>query len=239
MSLINTAYRLYNKKLLTELDFASRDPFPFQEATFHYLMEHASNTVFGKDHKISGIKSIDAFQQRIPLHSYNQIEPYIRRSLKGEENVLWDRPVQWFALSSGTSSAKSKFIPMNRENLQFCHYKGMLTILSSYVRTFPKSKLFLGKSLTLGGNRHIDKSIDTSCCYGDLSAFLLINTPLIARMFTTPNKKIGLMPDFEYKIEQVSKLIARQNVVSFSGVPSWNLILMRKVLEITGKKQPE
>ncbi|HOO43269.1 MAG TPA: GH3 auxin-responsive promoter family protein, partial [Bacteroidales bacterium] len=193
------------------------------------------NTVFGKDHKISGIKSIDAFQQRIPLHTYNQIEPYIQRSLKGEENILWDKPVQWFALSSGTSSAKSKFIPMNRENLQFCHYKGMLTILSSYVRTFPKSKLFLGKSLTLGGNRHIDKSIDTSCCYGDLSAFLLINTPLFARMFTTPTKRIGLIPDFEYKIEQVSKLIARQNLVSFSGVPSWNLILMRKVLEITGK----
>jgi hypothetical protein len=235
MSLINTAYRLYNKRLLTELDFASRDPFPFQEATFGYLMEHASNTAFGKDHKISGIKSIDAFQQRIPLHTYNQIEPYIQRSLKGEENILWDKPVQWFALSSGTSSAKSKFIPMNRENLQFCHYKGMLTILSSYVRTFPKSKLFLGKSLTLGGNRHIDKSIDTSCCYGDLSAFLLINTPLFARMFTTPTKRIGLIPDFEYKIEQVSKLIARQNLVSFSGVPSWNLILMRKVLEITGK----
>jgi hypothetical protein len=145
MSLINTAYKLYNKRLLTELDYSSRDPFPFQEATFRYLMAHAANTVFGKEHKMAEIKNIDEFQQRIPLYSYNRIEPYIQRSLKGEENVLWDKPVQWFALSSGTSSAKSKFIPMNMENLKFCHYKGMLTILSSYVRTFPKSRLSLAE----------------------------------------------------------------------------------------------
>ena len=236
MSLINAVYRLYNRRLLTELDLSSEDPFPFQEATFRYLTSRGAGTVFGEKYKMGEIRDIETFRQRIPLHDYNSLEPYIQNILKGAQNVLWDRPVSWFALSSGTSSSRSKFIPMNMENLQFCHYKGMLTILSSYVRTFPSSRLFRGKSLTLGGNRHIDKSVDTNCCYGDLSAFLLINTPLIARTFTTPPKKTGLIPDFEYKVEQVSKLIARQNLVSFSGVPSWNLILMRKVLEQTGKR---
>lgn len=235
MSLINTAYRLYNRKLLTELDFSSRDPFPFQEATFRYLTQRGTDTMFGKEYKMAEINDIYTFQRRIPLHDYNSLEPYIQQSLRGQENVLWNSPIYWYALSSGTSSSKSKFIPMNRENLQLCHYKGMLTILSCYVRTFPKSRLFTGKTLTLGGNRHIDKNVETNCCYGDLSAFLLINTPLLARLFTTPSRKIGLIPDFEYKIEQVSKLITKQNLVAFSGVPSWNLLLMRKVLEQTGK----
>lgn len=235
MSLLNSAYRLYNRKLLKELELSSRDPVPFQEATFRHLVSHGANTLFGEAYKMAEIQDIRAFQERIPLHDYDKLEPYIKQSLKGIENVLWDMPVYWFALSSGTSSARSKFIPINRENLNSCHYKGMLTMLSNYVRTFPKSRLFMGKSLTLGGNRHIDKSVDSNCCFGDLSAFLIINTPLIARFFTTPGKKTGLIPDFEYKIEKVSRLIARQNLVSFSGVPSWNLILMRKVLEQTGK----
>ena len=196
MSLINAVYRLYNRRLLTELDLSSEAPFPFQEATFRYLTSRGAGTVFGEKYKMGEIRDIETFRQRIALHDYNSLEPYIQNILKGAQNVLWDRPVSWFALSSGTSSSRSKFIPMNMENLQFCNYKGMLTILSSYVRTFPSSRLFRGKSLTLGGNRHIDKSVDTNCCYGDLSAFLLINTPLIARTFTTPPKKTGLIPDF-------------------------------------------
>lgn len=234
MSIANTIYRLYNRRLLTELDLSSKDPFPFQEATFRYLMEGGKTSVFGKKYNMAEINDIDTFQRRVPLHDYNALEPYIQQSLRGQENVLWNAPIYWYALSSGTSSSKSKFIPMNKENLQMCHYKGMLTILSNYVRTFPKSHLFRGKTLTLGGNRHIDKSVETNCYYGDLSAFLLINTPLLARLFTTPPRKMSLIPDFEYKVEQVSKLIAKQNLVAFSGVPSWNLILMRKVLEQTG-----
>ena len=236
MSLINQAYRLYNGRLLTELDFSSQDPARFQDATFQYLIRHGANALFGKTYKLGEIQDVKAFQERIPLHDYDMLEPYIQQSLKGIENVLWDMPVYWFALSSGTSSSRSKFIPMNRDNLNLCHYKGMLIMLSHYVRTFPKSRLFTGKSLTLGGNRHIDKNVDSNCCYGDLSAFLIINTPLLARLVTTPGKKIGLIPDFEAKIEQVSRLIARQKLTSFSGVPSWNLILMRKVLAETGKK---
>jgi hypothetical protein len=177
MSLINTAYRFYNRKLLRELDYSIRDPFPFQEETLKHLVSRGKNTVFGKEHGMENMGSIRKFQQQIPLRDYNALEPYIQRMLKGEENVLWDKPPSWFALSSGTSSARSKFIPMNMENLKLCHYKGMLTILSHYVRMFPKSRLFRGKSLVLGGNRHIDKNIETNCCYGDLSAFLTINTP--------------------------------------------------------------
>ena len=235
MSLINTAYRFYNRKLLRELDYSIRDPFPFQEETLKHLVSRGKNTVFGKELGMENMGSIRKFQQQIPLRDYNALEPYIQRMLKGEENVLWDKPPSWFALSSGTSSARSKFIPMNMENLKLCHYKGMLTILSHYVRMFPKSRLFRGKSLVLGGNRHIDKNIETNCCYGDLSAFLTINTPPLARLFTTPSRKIGLIPEFELKTDLVSRQVIKQNVVSFSGVPSWNLLLMRKVLELSGK----
>ncbi|MFA7182388.1 MAG: GH3 auxin-responsive promoter family protein [Bacteroidales bacterium] len=236
MSLINTAYLLYNNRLIKELDLSSRQPELFQDKLLRYLLTHGQQTAFGKEFGLNEILSISDFQQHVPLHTYDRLEPYLLRSLKGEDNVLWDKKIYWFALSSGTSSAKSKFIPINWENLHYCHYKGMLTQLSSYVRTFPQSGLFRGRSLTLGGNRHIDKKVDTSYYFGDLSAFLLINKPQISRSFTTPPREIALMTDFEAKIEAVSDLILKQNVVSFSGVPSWNLILMRKVLEKSGKE---
>ena len=111
MSLINQAYRLYNRRLLTELDFSSQDPARFQDATFQYLIRHGANALFGKTYKLGEIQDVKAFQERIPLHDYDMLEPYIQQSLKGIENVLWDMPVYWFALSSGTSSSRSKFIP--------------------------------------------------------------------------------------------------------------------------------
>lgn len=200
-----------------------------------YLLAHGSDTSFGKKFGMKGITTLSQFQSRIPLHTYNALAPYIERCLKGEENVLWNRKIYWFAMSSGTSAAKSKFIPINRESLLQCHYRSMQTALAQYIRLFPKSKLFAGKTLTLGGNRHIDKNIDTHHYFGDLSAFLLINTPLVARPFTSPGRKIGLIADFEEKINILTKLTPHQHLVSFAGVPSWNLILMRRILEATGK----
>ena len=235
MTAINSAFRLYNHRLLRELDAASRNPEPFQMAAARFLLTHGAHTVFGKEHQFASIQTISEFQEQVPLFTYDKLEPYILRSLHGEKDVLWDRPIAWFARSSGTSSAKSKYIPLNWDSLHRCHYKGMQTILAHYVRLFPNSNLFRGKSLTLGGNRHIVKDANTPFCVGDLSAFLMANNPKISQHFTTPPKDIGLIPDFETKVDQVCDLILRQNLVSFSGVPSWNLILMRKALEKSGK----
>lgn len=235
MSLINTAYRFYNRTLLKELDRAFADPFPFQESIFRHLIARGKNTIFGTEHRLGEVRTLRDFQQRVPIRDYNALEPYIQKMLRGQNNVLWDKPTTWFALSSGTSSARSKFIPMNMENLKQCHYKSMLTMLSHYVRTYPQSRLFRGKSLVLGGSRQFDKDVETQCSYGDLSAFLTLNTPAPARLFTTPPRKIGLIPDFETKTEIVSRMAVRKNIVSFSGVPSWNLLLMRKILNLSGK----
>ena len=236
MSLINTAYRFYNRTLLKELDRAFADPFPFQESIFRHLIARGKYTVFGAEHRLEEVRTLRDFQQRVPIRDYNALEPYIQKMLRGQNNVLCDKPTTWFALSSGTSSARSKFIPMNMENLKECHYKSMLTMLSHYVRTYPQSRLFRGKSLVLGGSRQFDKDVETQCSYGDLSAFLTLNTPAPARLFTTPPRRIGLIPDFETKTEIVSRMAVRQNVVSFSGVPSWNLLLMRKILNLSAKK---
>lgn len=235
MSLINAAYRFYNRTLLKELDRSFEDPFSFQEDIFKHLIARGKHTAFGKEHRLEEIHTIRDFQQCVPMRDYNAMEPYIKQMLRGTKNVLWDKPTTWFALSSGTSAARSKFIPMNKENLKECHYKSMLTMLSHYVRTYPQSRIFQGKSLVLGGSRQFDKDVETQCSYGDLSAFLTLNTPAPARLFTTPPRKIGLIPHFETKTDIVSRMAVRQNVVSFSGVPSWNLLLMRKILEISGK----
>ncbi len=236
MKAINAAFLLYNHRLLKELDGSGASPEYFQKKVLSFLLSRGSNTSFGKTYDMAFIHSMEAFQNRIPLHTYNELEPYIQRSLKGEKDVLWDRPIFWFARSSGTSSSRSKFIPINWESLHHCHYKCMQTILAQYVRLYPDSRLFKGKSLTLGGNRHINRDVETSFCFGDLSAFLLINNPRISRHFTTPKRDVALNPNFEEKVDAICRLTPHQDLVSFSGVPSWNLILMRKVLEQSGKE---
>lgn len=236
MRAINAAFIFYNKQLLRDLDGSGANPEYFQHKVVRSLLSHGANSAFGREYSLASIRSLADFQNRIPLFTYNDLEPYVQRELKGEKNVLWDRPIFWFAMSSGTSSSRSKFIPINWESLHKCHYKCMQTMLAHYVRLFPQSRLFKGQSLTLGGSRRIDRDVDTSYCFGDLSAFLLINKPLISRYFTTPSRDIALIPNFEEKVDTICDLIPSQDLVSFSGVPSWNLILMRKVLEKTGKE---
>ena len=158
------------------------------------------------------------------------------RARNGEENLLWPGTIKWFAKSSGTSNSKSKFIPISDDSLNLCHYDGMQNMLSTYLDNYPDSRLLEGKALTLGGSARIDEEGNGKTQYGDLSAILLKNSPVLAEFRRTPPAEIALISDFEKKVNEICKVSSKQNVTSFSGVPSWNLILLNAILDFSGKR---
>lgn len=230
--IINQSILLYSKNLLKEIDASKKDPLTSQQTTFKSLISNGSDTFFGKEHNFNTIKSFEDFNKFVPVRQYDDFIPYIERLRKGENYILWNQKVKWFAKSSGTSSDKSKFIPITPENLQGCHYRGFLKMINTYLRYTPKSKMFTGKGLTLGGGVQIDSLGKHLNIYnGDLSAILLKNSPKLAELFRVPNRKTALISDFNEKVERICKECSKLNVTNLSGVPSWNLILLSKMLE--------
>lgn len=234
MNIINNIFLKYSHNLLVELDQSRRDPMRYQEKWFRHLLENGRESAFGKEHGFGEIKSVRDFQQRVPIMDYNSTVPYINRLLAGEDYVLWNSKVRMFAKSSGTSSDKSKFIPVTSESLKTTHYGGFLRMLASYLHSNPRSRIFMGKALTLGGS--VKPLSSGNILTGDLSALLLMNSPGIVELIRTPSRKVALMEDFNGKLEAICRESARQNVTNFSGVPSWNLMLLNRVLEYTGKR---
>jgi len=235
MSLTTFIFRQLSKIRLSQLDKTRINPWESQTECFNSLIASGRETLFGKEHDFEKINNVEEFQKKVPLRDYDSLEPYIDRIRRGEDYVLWNTKVQWFAKSSGTSSSKSKFIPVTDESLNNCHYTGMKTLLASYVDSNPDSRLFDGKSLTLGGSTSIDEIGDGNTLYGDLSAILIKNSPPWAELKRIPQRSIALISDFEKKIELMSQVIVTEDVTNFSGVPSWNLVLMNKILEVSGK----
>ena len=234
MNLINSIFLKYSANLLRETDLSRRDPMPYQHRWFRHLIEHGRRSAFGKEYGFDNIHSIKDFQARVPIHDYNRLAPYIHRLLAGEKYILWDKKTWMFAKSSGTSSDKSKFIPITENSLQITHYGGFKRMLASYIHANPKSRMFMGKSLTLGGSVTPIKERDM--IQGDLSALLLQNSPRIVEIIRTPKRKTALIGDFQQKLEAICRECCRENVTNLSGVPSWNLMLLNKVLEYTGKE---
>lgn len=236
MEIKNKAFLLYSKKLLKELDSIRILPSYAQENTFKNLIINGKESLFGVEHNYNKIKSIDQFRKFVPIRDYNSFFPYIERLRKGEDYVLWNQKVKWFAKSSGTSSDKSKYIPITPDSLYLNHYGGFKRMLASYINTNPKSKIFNGKALTLGGSVVNDGiSYNTKYYTGDLSAVLLSNSPKIAEFHRTPSLNTALLTDFNIKTDAICRECVKENVTNFSGVPSWNLMLMNKVLKFTGK----
>ncbi|MCL2501663.1 MAG: GH3 auxin-responsive promoter family protein [Bacteroidales bacterium] len=233
MSIRSNIYSAFSTKLIKEIDELRKNPFPYQVQTFENLMTNGAQTFFGQEHSFHRVSKYRDYQNFIHIHQYEDLLPYIERIRRGESNVLWNQPITWFAKSSGTSGTKSKFIPISLDSLRQCHYKGMRSLMAVYLKNNPKSRLFNGKSLTLGGSCTIDQNGHTR--YGDLSAILLANSPRIAEWFRTPPKSMALHDHFEEKVIKIAKYVANQDITNFSGVPSWNLVLMRKILALTGK----
>ena len=234
MNLINYIFLKYSHNLLKELEMSRKNPMPFQHKWFRHLIENGAGSAFGVEHGMDGIKSIKDFQKKVPIRDYNALQPYISRLLAGEDYVLWNTKVKTFAKSSGTSSSKSKYIPVSRESLQVTHYGGFKRMLASFVEANPNTGIFKGKALTLGGSVVPDKS--GKIYTGDLSALLLKNSPAIIELIRTPGRDTALIGDFEQKLQAICRECTNEKVTNFSGVPSWNLMLLNKILEYTGKR---
>jgi len=210
------------------------DPFNAQREVLQDLVTHAQHTEIGRKYNFHETFNIRSFKKRVPIHEYDDLKPYIERLMKGEQNLLWDTPVYWFAKSSGTTSEKSKFIPVTEESLEDCHYQGAKDVLTLYYNWNPESDLLTGKGLVIGGSHQIN-AINEESHYGDLSAVLLQNTPFWSTWIRTPDLSIALMDEWESKIESLATSTIQENVTSISGVPTWTLVLMKRILEIADK----
>ena len=210
------------------------DPVRAQFILWQDILAAGQYTEFGRLHQFSKIQSLEDFKKRIPIQEYEDLKPYIDRMMKGEENVLWNTPVAWFAKSSGTTSDKSKFIPVSEESLKENHYRASKDVLSFYYASNPDSGLLTGKGLVIGGSHQIN-AINEEVRYGDLSAVILQNSPFWANWLRTPVLSIALMDEWESKIEKLAESTLQENVTSMAGVPTWLIVLLKRILEITGK----
>ena len=211
------------------------NPISTQREVLQDLVTHGQYTEFGRKYRMNRLFSIRDFKNAIPIQEYNDLKPYIERLMKGEQYLLWDTPVSWFAKSSGTTHDKSKFIPVTEESLQNCHYQAVKDVLTMYYNFNTESDLLTGKGLVIGGSHQIS-TINEDTHFGDLSAVLLQNTPIWASWIRTPELSIALMDEWENKIEQLAQSTIHENVTSISGVPTWTLVLIKRILEITGKR---
>jgi hypothetical protein len=211
------------------------DPVAVQREVLQDLVTSAQYTEFGRKYNFSKLFSIKEFKKAVPIHEYDDLKPYIQRIMQGEENLLWNTPINWFAKSSGTTSDKSKFIPVSEESLQDTHYLGAKDVLTMYYHFHPESDLLTGKGLVIGGSHTINQ-FNAEVQYGDLSAVLLQNSPFWGNWIRTPELHIALLDEWENKISQMAENTIRENVTSISGVPTWTLVLLKRILENTGKK---
>jgi hypothetical protein len=234
LPIINSIASWVLKQRIHQIELFLKYPNEVQEELLMALLRSAENTAVGKKYDFHSVKSYDTFQERIPISTYEELEPMIEQTRKGEQNVFWNTPIKWFAKSSGTTNAKSKFIPVSSEALEDCHYKGSKDLLCLYLNNNENSQLFIGKSLRLGGSRQVYE--DNNTFFGDLSAILIENMPIWAEFSSTPSSKTSLMSEWEAKIPAIITETIQENVTSFAGVPSWMLVLLNKVLEETGKE---
>lgn len=209
-------------------------PHEVQEELLFNLLKQAENTYIGKQYEFNSITNYKTFAERIPVSTYEELEPLIERTRKGEQNIFWNTPIKWFAKSSGTTNAKSKFIPVSSEALENCHYKASKDLLCLYLNNNENSQLFAGKSLRLGGSKQLYE--DNNTFFGDLSAILIDNMPIWAEFSSTPSSSISLMGDWESKMPAIINETINENVTSLAGVPSWMMVLLNKTLEQTGKE---
>ncbi len=221
------------KKRIHDIELFMKYPLEVQEELFRELIRRGKNTEFGRKYGFDSIRSYRDYKNNVPVHSYEQIFPYIERVMKGEQNILWPSEITWFAKSSGTTNARSKFIPVSTEALENCHFKGGKDLISIYVNNYPDSRMFTGKGLAIGGSHQINEyDPSASSYYGDVSAVIMKNLPLWAQVIRTPSLDVALMDKWEEKIEKMARITAEQNVTNLSGVPTWTILLLQKIMEL-------
>lgn len=205
-----------------------------QRGVLAKLLRKASSTEWGAEHGFAGMKSYEDFARSVPVSTYEELKGSIDRMRHGAEGVLWPGKVKWYAKSSGTTNDKSKFIPVSYDGLHDTHYAGGTDCVALYLRNNPSSRLFEGKALILGGSHAPNYTLPHSLV-GDLSAILIENINPLVNLVRTPSKKVALHPDFEEKRDLIARRAMGQHVTNISGVPSWMMSVLRRVLELSGK----
>ncbi len=218
-----------------QIELFIKYPHDVQDEWFQNLIATAEATEWGRKYDYKSIYTPEQFKERVPISDYDDIKHYIDRMIKGEQNILWPSDIKWFAKSSGTTSDRSKFIPVSTEALEECHFQGGKDMLSIFCHNRPENKIFNGKTLVIGGSSQIN-SFNTESYYGDLSSIIIRNLPSWVENRRTPSLEITLNPNFEDKIEQIAQITSKEDITNLAGVPTWNIVLAKRVLEITGKQ---
>ncbi len=222
------------KTRIRQIEWYMKYPHDAQNKWFNKLIAMAAPTEWGRKYDYKSIKNPDDFRFRVPVNDYEALKPFIERMRAGEQNVLWPSDIKWFSQSSGTTADKSKYIPVSREALDDCHFKGGRDMLTMYCNNYPQTKLFSGKAIGMSGTYNYQDS-GSNIRYGDISAILLRHLPFWITMFRTPVRSVALLGEWETKIEQIARLTMKQNVTSITGVPSWTLILLKHILSAAQK----
>jgi hypothetical protein len=233
MQIINSLINWLNVKRIYQIELFKKFPSDVQQEQLFKLLDKAKETEFGQEYKFDDISSIQEFQDKVPIQSYETFKPYVDRLLSGESDVTWPGTIRWFAKSSGTTSDKSKFIPVSKEALENCHFRGGKDTLALYFSNNPNSRLYSGKGLTLGGSQQINK-INNKSFYGDLSAILIDNMPFWTYFVKTPSQDIALIAEWEEKLEKITATTVKENITNINGVPSWIMVLIKHILKTTG-----
>ena len=234
MKLLSPAISRLARMRMWRIESWMQHPADAQREVLQDLVTTAQYTQFGHQYGFENLFNVKNFKQVVPVHEYDDIKPYIEQMMQGEENVLWPTPINWFAKSSGTTSDKSKFIPVSEESLTDGHYKAAKDVLTLYYNNFPASDLLTGKGLVIGGSHQVT-SLNEEIHFGDLSAVLMQNAPFWSNWIRTPDLSIALMSEWESKIEKMAESTIPENITSISGVPTWTIVLFRRILELTGK----
>ena len=231
----NSIFAWLMKKRIHQIDLFRKYPIEVQNEMLEKILKAAVNTEWGKIYQYSTLVTYELYNQNVPLQEYEDIKPWVERLMAGEQNLLWPTETKWFAKSSGTTSDRSKLIPVTKEALEECHQKGGKDLLALYYENQPTAKLYKGKHLVIGGSAEINPLSDESY-FGDLSAIIMKTLPWWAEIRRTPSREIALMNEWEEKIEKIAIKTIPEDVCILVGVPSWTMVLTNKILEITGKK---
>lgn len=236
MPILNSIASWWMKKRIHQIELFMKYPEDVQNEWLLKLTQSAKDTEWGKAHDFKNISSLEQFKNNVPLQDYESLKPLIDRVRRGEQNILWHSDIKWFAKSSGTTTDKSKFIPVSEESLDDCHYNGGRDMIAIHCSLTPDTHLFTGKNLALAGSLVTDQFGKHESQNGDLSAIVINNLPVWAEFFRAPDLSIALLDKWDEKLEKIAKATVNENVVSLAGVPSWMLLIMKKVLAESGKK---
>src|SRR4051812_42775281 len=230
MPILNSIASWLMKKRMHQIELFIKYPIDVQQEWMYRLVSDAVTTEYGSTYNFSEIKNYELFKTRIPLNDYESLKPWIERTRRGEQNLIWHSEIIWFAKSSGTTD-KSKFLPVSNESLDGCHYNAGRDMVTLFCYNNPDTQIFTGKSLALGGSFKEDVFGEHHSFHGDVSAIIIQNLPMWAEFFRAPDVNIALMDEWESKLEQIALSMMDENVTSIAGVPSWMLVLLKRIME--------